>query len=450
MQQKTISEYLDNEYADYGMHTIENRAIPSVVDGFKPTQRKIIFIANKVWKNTKDKPLKVFQFGGRVAADAMYHSGDASLNGTIIGMAQSFKNSIQLLDDIGQFGKLRSPEAGAARYISTKLNDNFRLLYKDFDLTTPKFEEGYEIEPLYFLPIIPTVLLNGGSGVAVGFATNILNRHPIELIDACLKYTEAKPFNAPTPFWHTFKGMVEQSQENKKSFSIKGIYKVKDTTTIIISELPVSMTFAKYEAHLSNLQDKGIIQLYDDNSNKDGISYTIKMQRAVLADLIKKNKVESTFKLIENETENLTCLDENGKLIIFESVEDIIKYFVNFRITFYDKRKSLLLHHINENYILLSNKAKFIKLIIDKKLVINNIAKDIIIENLTILKFDKIDDSFDYLLQMPIYNLTKEKYEDLLKQINNNRTELEEIKKLIPLEMYKNDLIILKKALKHT
>ena len=94
---KSITEYLDQDYALYGMYTLENRAIPSVIDGFKPTARKIIFIADKVWKTGAEKPLKIFQLGGKVAADAHYHHGDGSLNSAIIGMAQSFENSLPLL-----------------------------------------------------------------------------------------------------------------------------------------------------------------------------------------------------------------------------------------------------------------------------------------------------------------------------------------------------------------
>ena len=161
VKNKTVTEYLDHDYAMYGMYTLENRAIPSVIDGFKPTARKIIYIADKVWRSGSEKPLKIFQLGGRIAADAHYHHGDGSLNGAIIGMAQSFKNSLPLLEEIGQFGSLRSPEAGAPRYISTKLTGNFRLLYKDFELLENQIEEGNTIEPKYFLPIIPTVLLNG-------------------------------------------------------------------------------------------------------------------------------------------------------------------------------------------------------------------------------------------------------------------------------------------------
>ena len=106
-----------------------------------------------------------------IISNAMIVTHNSSLSSSIVGMAQNFKNSMPVLEAIGQFGSLRSPESAAARYISTKLHKNFRLLYMDFDLLTPRYEEGNEIEPQYFLPIIPTVLLNGGSGIAVGFAT---------------------------------------------------------------------------------------------------------------------------------------------------------------------------------------------------------------------------------------------------------------------------------------
>ena len=187
MINSTITEYLDRDYREYAKYVIENRAIPSVIDGLKPTQRKVIYVADKIWKSGSEKPYKVFQLTGRIAADAHYHHGDGSLNSAIIGMAQKFKNSMPLLEEIGQFGSLRSPEAGAPRYVSTRLHPNFRLLYKDFELLSPRMEEGSQIEPEYFLPILPTVLLNGSSGIAVGFATNILNRNPLDLIDCCLK-----------------------------------------------------------------------------------------------------------------------------------------------------------------------------------------------------------------------------------------------------------------------
>jgi DNA topoisomerase-2 len=428
------------------MYTIENRAIPSVIDGFKPTQRKIIFVANRVWKGGNDKPNKVFQFAGKIAADAAYHHGDASLNAAIIGMAQSFKNSMPLLDGIGQFGSLRSPEPGAPRYISTKLNDNFRLLYKDFELLENQYEDGIEIEPKFFLPIIPTVLLNGSSGIAVGFATNILNRNPIDLIDVCLKILDEKKFQDPLPWWKGFNGIV-QNVEGTNSYLISGSYNVANSTTVEISEIPPSMTYQKFESLLNSLQEKGHIQYYDDNCTKNEINYIVKFQRAALADRLKKGNLEALLKINESETENLTCLDENGKLIIFKNVSELIKYFVKFRLSFYNKRKEFLLLELEKSIQFLSNRAKFIKMIIDGKLKISNRPKNDILEDLEKNKFIKFSDSFDYLLNMPIHTLTKEKYEELLSNIEKDKKEKDKIEKQNPVDMYKIDLQELKKKI---
>jgi DNA topoisomerase-2 len=444
--EKEVTAYLSDEYATYGMYTIENRAIPSVIDGFKPTQRKIIHVANRVWKSGSEKPVKVFQLGGRIAADAHYHHGDASLNAAIIGMAQSFKNSMPLLDEIGQFGSLRSPEPGAARYISTKLNGNFRLIYKDFELVESQYEEGSEIEPKFFLPIIPTVLLNGSSGIAVGFATNILNRNPIDLIDACLKSLSGKKFDEPLPWWKDFNGPVEKVAGTENSFVIKGVHQVKNTNTVEITELPPSTTYQKYESWLNQLMDKGIVQFYDDNCSK-GINYVVKFSRTELADRIKKGQLEGTLRLIEAETENLTCLDENGKLIIFKNVIELINYFVKFRLSFYQKRKDYLLSELSKRNIYLSNRARFIKSIIDGKLKINNRPKNDIITDLEKMKFDKVNDTYSYLLSMAIHSLTKENYEELLKEVQANTEESIRISKLEPVQMYTDDLKELRKKI---
>ena len=448
VKNKTVTEYLDQDYAMYGMYTLENRAIPSVIDGFKPTARKIIFIADKVWRNGSEKPLKIFQLGGRIAAEAHYHHGDGSLNGAIIGMAQSFKNSLPLLDEIGQFGSLRSPEAGAARYISTKLTKNFRLLYKDFELLENQVEEGNVIEPKYFLPIIPTVLLNGSSGIAVGFATNILNRNPLDLVDACVKVLDGKKVGTLLPWWNEYRGPVEQVAGTNQ-YVMRGQYRVANTTTVEISELPPSITFQKYEAHLNSLQDRGIIFSYEDNSS-NGINYTLKCARATLSDLIAKGRLDQTLKMVETETENLTCLDERGKLIIFDSVPQVVEYFTNFRLSFYSKRKAFLIKKYGDELMYLSNRARFVKMIIEGTLKVNNRPKADIIKDLVANDFDMVNDSYNYLLSMPIHSLTKETYEQLLKEVAEKKALLAEIKKKDTTDMYREDLAELKKNLKAT
>jgi len=190
---------------------------------------------------------------------------NSSMNSAIIGMAQKFKNSMPLLEEIGQFGSLRAPDAGAPRYISTKLHKNFRLLYKDFELLNPRFEEGNEIEPDYFLPIIPTVLLNGSSGIAVGFATNILNRNPLDLINCCLKELEGKSFKEPIPWVHGFTGTCTKQEDTQGSWTFRGKFEVKNTTTVEVSELPPSITYLKYDDYLNGLEDTRKLTSYDNN-----------------------------------------------------------------------------------------------------------------------------------------------------------------------------------------
>jgi DNA topoisomerase-2 len=446
LSDKTVTNYLDDDYALYGMYTLEQRAIPSVIDGFKPTQRKIIFISDKVWRTGNEKPLKIFQLGGRIAADAHYHHGDGSLNGAIIGMAQTFKNALPLLEDLGQFGSIRSPEAGAPRYISTKLTKNFRLLYKDFELLENQIEDGDEIEPKFFLPIIPAVLLNGSSGIAVGFATNILNRNPIDLIDSCVRVLDGKPVGQLLPYWTAYHGQVTHV-ENSNQYVMRGIYRVVNTTTVEITELPPSMTYQKYEIYLNSLLEKGIIYAYDDNS-ANSINYTLKFSRSVLTKLITTKRLDQTLKMIETETENLTCLNEHGKLIEFNSIPEVVEYFTKFRLTFYAKRKAHLINKYEEEIVLMSNRAKFIKYIIEGTLKINNRPKSDIIVDLIALAFDKIDGTYSYLLTMPIHSLTKETYEQLLKDVIQRNLELVAMKKRDTTEMYREDLAKLKQTLK--
>ncbi len=446
MVEKTISEFLSSEYKEFAMYVIEGRAIPSVIDGFKPTQRKIIHISNQTWKTGSEKTLKVFQLSGKVASDCYYHHGDASLSNAIITMAQRFKNNAPLLEEDGQFGSLRSPQAGAPRYIGTKLSENFKLIYKDFELLEYKEEEGESIEPKYFLPIVPAVLLNGSSGIAVGFASNVLNRDIKSIIDACVKVLAGKEPGEVKPSLNGFNGEFIQDKENNKRWIIRGKYDKVNTTTVKITELPPSMTYEKYEDILDKLVDDKVIVTYDDNC-KDNIDYTIKFTRSDLEKL-DEEKLIKLLKLEESSTEIFSTLDEYGKLMIFENTSDIIKYFVDFRLKYYHKRKQFLLDKLNRELKILSNRGRFIKAIIDGKLKVNNVSKAIIIEGIEAMSLDKIDDSYDYLLRMPIYSLTKEMYDKLKEDFTIKKEEIKVLESTDPKDMYILDLTELKKRFK--
>lgn len=446
MTEKTISEFLSDEYKEFAMYVIEGRAIPSVIDGFKPTQRKIIHIANQIWRTGNEKTLKVFQLSGKVASDCFYHHGDMSLSNAIITMAQRFKNNASLLEEEGQFGSLRSPQAGAPRYIGTKLSENFRLIYKDFDLLKFKEEEGESIEPHYFLPIVPTVLLNGSSGIAVGFASNILNRDIKSIIDACLKVLNGKQPGEIKPSLNGFTGDYIQDTENNKRWIIRGKFVRANTSTVKISELPPSMTYEKYEDILDKLVDDKIIVSYDDNC-KDNIDYTIKFTRSDL-DKLDDEKLIKLLKLEESSTEIFSTLDERGKLMIFDYTQDIINYFVNFRLNYYHKRKEHLLEKMNRELKILSNRGRFIKAILDEKLKVNNVPKIEIIKGVEEMNLDMIDGSYDYLLRMPIYSLTKEVFDKLKADFIEKKAEIQKMEQTDPKDMYVDDLNELKKKFK--
>ena len=446
MIEKSITEFLSNEYKEFAMYSIEGRAMPSIIDGFKPTQRKIIHVSNLIWKNGGEKALKVFQLGGKVASDAFYHHGNASLENAIITIAQKFKNNAPLLEEDGQFGSLRSPQAGAPRYIGTKLSDNFRLLYKDFDLLEYKEEEGESIEPKFFLPIIPTVLVNGSSGIAVGFASNIMNRDVKSMIDACVKVLSGKNPGEIKPSLIGFTGDYIQDSENNKRWIIRGRFERVNTSTVHISELPPSMTYEKYEDILDKLVENKDIVSYDDNC-KDNIDYTIKFTRSDLEKL-DDEKLIKLLKLEESSTEIYSTLDETGKLKIFESTEDMIKYFVDFRLGYYHKRKEFMLKKMNHDLKVLSNRGRFIKAILDEKLKVNNVSKSVIIEGIEAMGLEKIEDSYDYLLRMPIYSLTKELFEKLKEDFSNKKVEIKKLEETDPKDMYLEDLSELKKKFK--
>jgi DNA topoisomerase-2 len=446
MQQKTITEFLSEEYKEFAFYTIESRAIASCIDGFKPSHRKIIHVSSQIWKTGSEKHLKIFQLSGKVASDCFYHHGNASLDSAIINLAQKFKNNAPLLEEDGQFGSLRSPQAGAPRYIGTKLSPYFKLIYKDFDLLSYKEEEGEKIEPYFFLPIIPTILINGGSGIAVGFASNILNRDIKEIIESCQKLLNGKNITTIKPHLNGFLGEYIQDKENPKKWLIRGKFQRVNTTTVKVMELPPSLTYERYEEILDKLVDNKDIVSYDDNC-KDNIDYTIKFTRSDLEKL-DDVKLIKLLKLEESETENFTTLDENGKLKIFEKVDDIIRYFVQFRLEYYKKRKDFMLNKIGHDLNVLGNRGKFIKFILDGKIEINNKLKSDIIKQIESFNLDKIDGDYDYLLRMPIHSLTRDMFDKLKEDFKLKKDEIEKLKLIDPKDTYLEDLSELKKKFK--
>jgi DNA topoisomerase-2 len=439
----TVTEFLKSDYKDFAYYVIESRALPSLVDGFKPTQRKIVYVSDR---NVRKTPNKVATLAGKIISDAQYHHGNTSCESAIVNMAQDFKNNMPLFNRIGQFGSLKSPVASASRYISVTLSDNFDLIYKDKELLEHKYEEGMKIEPEYYLPIIPMVLVNGGSGIAVGYASNILNRDVKDITRKCINYLEGKRMQKLKPSIEDFKGSFVEDKEKANKWYVNGILDRTNTSTVRITELPPSMTYDKFEKHLDKLQDDRKITGYENNGKDGMIDYVVKFTREDLGKYTDE-KLYTLFKLTDQVTENFTVLDESGKLKEFDTAENILKYFVDFRVGYYDKRKEYLLGKIADDIKKMDNRAKFIKGILDEKIIINKKKKEQIVPQIAKLKIDMIDESYDYLLAMPILSLTKEKYDELLAGIKAKKVEEKEIKKSVPKQVYLDELTELLKKL---
>ena len=167
LSQVSYSDFVNKELILFSMAD-NARSIPSAVDGLKPSQRKVLFCC---FKRKLTKEIKVAQLAGYVSEHAAYHHGEDSLHGTIINMAQDYcgSNNTNLLVPSGQFGTrlLGGKDAASPRYIFTRLDPLARLIFRESDesLTDNLDDDGLSIEPAYYVPVIPLVLVNGSDGI---------------------------------------------------------------------------------------------------------------------------------------------------------------------------------------------------------------------------------------------------------------------------------------------
>lgn len=428
MKSKTISDFLNEENRDYALYVLTKRAIPSIVDGLKTSQRKVLGASKKLWTTgINEKTKKIYQLAGIVADSMAFHHSNDSMENTIIGMGQDFKNNLSFFNTEGQWGFLRVPKAGAARYIGCSLNQLFYKVFKDFNLCKPQYDDGLPIEPLYYLPIIPLTVVNGSDGIAVGFASKILMRDPKKLIPYMIKKLNGvNPKTELTPFIKSYKGETLKDPEKPNKWIFKGgIFERVNSTTLKITEYHPFITYDRLEEFLNCQEESGAIVSYQ-NLSKEDINITIKFKKGVLNSL-SDDAIRKLLGFDTTVTENITVLDEDLNIKILPNISSLIDYFISFRLPFYDLRKKYVIEKLTKESSMLNNKVKFIKQILDKKLVINNQSKNSIIEKLEFLKFDKFENSFNYLLNLPINSLSKEMYAKLKESIKLKKQEISEI-----------------------
>ena len=402
------------------------RSIPSLCDGLKPSQRKILYY---MLKNNIHKDIKVAQLSGYISAEMAYHHGEVSLQGAIVNMAQDFvgSNNINLLVPEGNFGsRLNSKDAASPRYIFTRLSPITLHIFNTYDnpLYTYINDDNIQIEPEYMLPIIPMVLVNGCEGIATGYSTFIPCYDPNDIINTLINMLSDKSIPEKLmPYYKGFSGKVIDMENG--SYITKGTWKKLSNTKIEITEIPVgswvttykeflesfiesSKTTAKKKFYLKDVQN----MTKDENSQ---ISFIIEFKNEKdLETLITSNTLEKELKLTKSFTiNNMHLFNKDLILSKYETPIDILKEFYNIRLIFYEKRRQYMITKLKDELTILKSKIRFTEEYIDGILDINKKSKDYSIQLLQKRDYDKVNDSYDYLLNISVSSFTSEKIMDL-------------------------------------
>ena len=433
-----LSNVASREWKSFAMYTVENRAIPNMIDGLKPVQRFYLYSSIV---NTKRDFKKVSAVSG-IISDYGYNHGEGSAAGSGQLMAATWNNNICLVEGRGSFGTRLIQDAGAPRYVYTRLHDNFTKYVKDVDLS-PKHEDPEHEPPAFYLPVIPLVLANGTKGIATGFATNILPHCPESLAEACAEYLRTKKISADTikVKFPEFEGTVEQDPLEPKRFTVFGVYRKTSKTQLQITEVPYGFDREGYVKVLDKLEDDGDIVSYEDLCDKSGFRFDVKLKQNTSAKWNDK-QIIAKFKLSKILSQNLTVIDYDGKLREYDDARNIVMDFCNYRYGILEQRINKNISKYNSELNWLNIKMEFIQLVLDDKITFKNknkkqIGSDIV----TILP--EASAHVDRLLSIPFSNLTSEEIQSLEKQIKQAEKDLDFWQKTSPKKQFLSDLKII-------
>lgn len=439
-----ISSFLDNEMIMFSLSD-NIRSIPDIYDGLKPSQRKILYT---VLKRNITKDYGVASLAGIIKDDTRYHHGEKSLEQGIVNLAQEFvgSNNIPLLEPVGAFGTRihGGNDAASSRYINTHLADITKFIFdkKDNSILDMLIDDGYQIEPKTFKPIIPTLLINGAEGIGTGWSTTIPKYNPKDVIRVIENKLKGKKSNRIHPWYKGFNGEIK---ETDNGYITRGKFEVINTTTIKISELPIGMWTQKFTDLLYKLNEDKFIKSFENHSGDTEVDFTITLPRENMITISKEEDLISKFKLETRIYTSNMHLFVDDKITKFETIEEIVDVFYKKRLKDYGERKKSLLSILQKDKDKLDNQVRFIKEVIKGTLKINNRKRDLITKDLIKGKYDKYEDSYNYLLGMPIYSLTKEKVDELNGIVKSKESEIKELKKMKPKDLWLVDITELKK-----
>jgi len=457
----SYTDFINKELIHFSKYDCE-RSIPNLMDGLKISLRKILFSA---FKKNLTSEIKVAQFSGYVSEHSGYHHGEASLNAAIVGMAQDYvgSNNINLLMPNGQFGtRLQGGKDSASeRYIFTQLNSVTRYIYRKEDDPILEYleDDGFPVEPSFYVPIIPMVLVNGGKGIGTGFSTDILSYNPLLLINYLVNVLNGETQDIDLmPYYKNFNGTCN-AIENKK-YILKGKYTKISNNKIRVEELPIGYWTEDFKQHIEHLMEgdkntknKGLVKDYNDMSTDTKVNFEIIFNQSIDETMDTGNifnKLEKSLKLYTTQsTNNMHLFNHEAKLSKFDKIKDIIDAYIPIRLQYYEKRKKYQINTLEKELKLLSNKAKYIQENLDGTIDLRNKKKDIIIKMIEEKKYDMMDDDdhYKYLLKMPMDSVSEENADKFKTDKVNKELELEKLKSTTIQQIWLKELIELKSVL---
>lgn len=440
--------FINDEMIEFSM--ADNiRSIPSAIDGLKPTQRKILYT---LFKNNYKDEVKVSILSGSVISTAAYHQGPVSLDQTIIGMAQDFvgSNNINLLQPAGEFGTRSKggKDASASRYIFTNLMPITKYIFNQEDnaVLSYNYDDGLRIEPKIYVPIVPMVLINGAEGIGTGWSTKV----PMYNINDIIEYLEkrikgVKPKRNLVPYYRNFKGKITVDDEKCTTY---GVFERVGTDKVKVTELPIGFWNDSFIDHLEKLIKSELVSDYIKNSTDNNVEVIVTIPK-LKTEGMSDDDIVTNLKLSTNiNLTNMKLFDSNHKIKSYNDIYEIIEEHHDVRMAYYGKRKQYILDKLQREIDMMSNKMKFIDLVVKNKIIVNNTPKVQIVDKIKSFGLVEIDGGYDYLLNMPIYSLTEERIKDLNTKIQEKINEKVEVENVELSKMWLNDLSELKRKLK--
>lgn len=431
-QSINLGDFYDTDYCDYAIYRALQR-IPHLIDGFAQTQRKVIH--TMIDKNI-DKKNKVSDLAAIISLHTSYHHGSGSIESTITNLVPQYNNQVPLLREDGTYGNRSDRGAAASRYIETRLFKYSKVIFNSIDnskFVNEQEVEGKKLEPVTMIPIVPLLLLNGQSQIGVGYASDILPRDVNIIVKILKDILSGKIKEIPTsipPVAPLFKGTI--TPHEKGGWKYTGIVKEGNrSNSVHITEVPPNYTRDKYIAVLETLKNNRKIRSYVENINGDEFDIVIKMipgwTKLKVTDVEKRQKILiQMFKLESKQSENITVINTKDEIVRYNNIAEVFFEYIVYVLNIYKKRKQYLLDTMISDSAMNLEKIRFIKLVNDDIIILKNRKRVDIDQELTKHEFKEFDNSYDYLLNMRISNLTYEKIFELesIMQDTNNKIKI--------------------------